>query len=172
MAQTNFLAIFAPNILAKVKTWLTGKYVEETDTASQNIPAGKWVTWKGQICRTKTAITTGDTLSSTNLDTDEEGSLNNSLVNFDSSYTEIDSYTAANPFVIPQDGYIQVMAYGSAYCSVRIMGPNDTNGITHSFSNNVEYWGCNSIFVKKGMRAYISTKYYTNATARYFKLVI
>ena len=65
-----------PGFAKRVKSWLTGKYVENGSTASQNIPAGKWVTWKGQVCKAKTAITTGDTLSATNLDTDEEGALN------------------------------------------------------------------------------------------------
>lgn len=65
-----------PGFAKRVKSWLTGKYVENGSTASQNIPAGKWVTWKGQVCISKTAITAGDTLSSTNLGTEEEGMLN------------------------------------------------------------------------------------------------
>lgn len=65
-----------PGFAKRVKSWLTGKYVENGSTASQNIPAGKWVTWKGQVCRSKAAITAGDTLSSLNLGTEQEGMLN------------------------------------------------------------------------------------------------
>lgn len=88
MGQTNFLSIFAPNFLSKVKTWLTGKYVEDEDTASQNIPVGKWVIWKGQMCQTKTAITTGDTLSSANLDVQDDDGAVNALNSNLKTYTE------------------------------------------------------------------------------------
>lgn len=69
--------IIFPGAIKRLKQFLTGKYIEETNIASQNIPAGKWVIWKNQMCQAKTAITTGDTLSSTNLDTvGDEGAVN------------------------------------------------------------------------------------------------
>ena len=41
--------------------------VEDGDTASQNIPAGQAVIWKGTICTASSAISSGDTLSASNL---------------------------------------------------------------------------------------------------------
>lgn len=50
--------------------------VEDTDTASQNISQGKFVNWKGDLCKSSSAITAGDTLSSNNLSSVDEGGLN------------------------------------------------------------------------------------------------
>ena len=51
-------------------------YVEEGTTASQNIAAGSYVWWQGQMCVAASAIAVGDTLSSTNLTVKSTGGLN------------------------------------------------------------------------------------------------
>ena len=57
-----------------VKTSLA--YIENGNTASQNIPAGAYVIWKNNAYKTNQAISSGDALSSTNLDGISHGMLN------------------------------------------------------------------------------------------------
>lgn len=52
-------------------------YVELTNTATQNIPAGAYVVWKGVLYTASAAISIGDTLSGSNLSAVSGGGLNN-----------------------------------------------------------------------------------------------
>ena len=54
-------------------------YVEDTATASQNIPDGAYVIWEGNAYTANQAISAGDTLSLTNLDPVSTGGMINSL---------------------------------------------------------------------------------------------
>ena len=54
-------------------------YVEDTSTASQNIPAGAYVIWEGNGYTANQAISSGDTLSLTNLDPVSTGGMINAL---------------------------------------------------------------------------------------------
>ena len=82
------MKVIYPGIIKRIKRMLTGNYVEDGNTASQNIAAGKYVTWKNQLCKATTAITTGDTLSSSNLEAVTDGginALNSNIGTFDTS---------------------------------------------------------------------------------------
>ena len=63
-----------PWIVKKLKLGLA--LVEDGDTASQNIASGKYVSWKGNMCQASSAISSGDTLSSSNLTAVDGGALN------------------------------------------------------------------------------------------------
>ena len=54
-----------PWIVKKLKRCIG--IVEDTDTASQAIASNKYVIWKGDVCKSTSAISEGDTLSSSNL---------------------------------------------------------------------------------------------------------
>ena len=56
-------------------------YVENTDTATQNIPSGKYVIWKNNDYKSTQAISIGDTLSGTNLTPLSDGGITNDLKN-------------------------------------------------------------------------------------------
>ena len=56
-------------------------YLESTDTAVNNIPAGKYVFWKNYPYISTSAISVGDTLSSTNLNAVATGGFINALQN-------------------------------------------------------------------------------------------
>ena len=53
--------------------------IQRTDTATQDIEQGTLVIWKGDLCKANSAITSGDTLSSTNLTAVTDGGLNRDL---------------------------------------------------------------------------------------------
>lgn len=61
-------------LISRIKSGLG--IVEETNTATHTIAAGKYVTWKGNVYRAKSAIPSGTTLSSSNLETLSDGGLN------------------------------------------------------------------------------------------------
>lgn len=56
-------------------------YVENTDTATQNIPSGAYVIWKNNDYISTQAISIGDTLSGTNLTALSDGGITNDLKN-------------------------------------------------------------------------------------------
>ena len=56
-------------------------YVENTDTATQNIPSGAYVIWKNNDYKSTQAISIGDTLSGTNLTALSDGGITNDLKN-------------------------------------------------------------------------------------------
>lgn len=60
--------------VGKVKTDLG--IVEETDTATHNISAGQYVIWHGELTTAASAISVGDTLSSSNLTAVSGGGFN------------------------------------------------------------------------------------------------
>lgn len=64
-------------------------YLESTDTATNNIPAGRYVFWKNYAYISTSAISVGDTLSSTNLSAVATGGFINALKN--ELQTEIDT---------------------------------------------------------------------------------
>ena len=51
--------------------------VEKTDTATHAIAEGKYVVWKGHLTKASSAISVGDTLSSSNLTAVSDGLANN-----------------------------------------------------------------------------------------------
>lgn len=61
-------------LISKIKAALG--IVEESNTASHTIASGKFVTWKGDLYKAKSAIPSGTTLSSSNLQAVSEGGLN------------------------------------------------------------------------------------------------
>lgn len=67
------------------------------------------------------------------------------------SYTNIN-----NPFIIPSDGYITTTARNNDYIRVTVFNSNPNNYISCNSLGN-DYTGMiQSIFVKKGMKAYVS----------------
>lgn len=68
-------------------------YVELTNTATHNIPAGAYVVWKGILFRASSIIAIGDTLSSTNLTTVPNGGLNQLAANVDGRAYKYSSLT-------------------------------------------------------------------------------
>lgn len=75
---------FLKRLIAKLKSGMG--IVEDTDVATNTIAAGKYVTWKGTLCKAKTAIPSGTALSSSNLEVVSEGGFNelNNLIKQDS----------------------------------------------------------------------------------------
>ena len=64
-------------ILSKIEDVKTSlAYIENGNTASQNIPAGSYVIWKDDAYKANQAISSNDALSSTNLDAISNGILN------------------------------------------------------------------------------------------------
>lgn len=61
-------------LISKIKAALG--IVENDNTASHTIASGKFVTWKGDLYKAKSAIPSGTTLSSSNLQAVSEGGLN------------------------------------------------------------------------------------------------
>lgn len=66
--------VINPGIINRLKMLFA--IVQDGDTATRNIAKGKCVIWKNTPCRAITDISTGDTLSSVNLSTDDEGYIN------------------------------------------------------------------------------------------------
>lgn len=67
------------------------------------------------------------------------------------SYTNIN-----NPFIIPSDGYITTTARNNDFIRVIVFNSNPNNYISCNSLGN-DYSGMiQSIFVKKGMKAYVS----------------
>ena len=62
--------------------------VEDGDTATHSIAAGKYVVWKGNLCKASTAIAIGTTLSTSNLTAVSDGGLNE----INGNITKIDGY--------------------------------------------------------------------------------
>lgn len=95
-----------PGIIKRLKKMFS-RYIEDEDEASEDIPANKIIIRKNQLKKTKTAITEGDTLSSTNLEDVADGlNLVNDKFNL-SSTEEIVGYFGDDPIykkVICEDG--------------------------------------------------------------------
>ena len=80
-----------PWIVKKLKRCIG--IVEDTDTASQAIASNKYVIWKGDVCKSTSAIYEGDTLSSSNLSAVNGGVGNDLLQDIENKilYEEIGS---------------------------------------------------------------------------------
>lgn len=61
-------------LISKIKAALG--IVEESNTATHAIAAGKYVTWKGDLYKAKSAISSGAALSSSNLEAVPDGGFN------------------------------------------------------------------------------------------------
>lgn len=72
---------FLKRLIAKLKSGMG--IVEDTDVATHTIAAGKYVTWKGTLCKAKAAIPSGTALSSSNLEVVSEGGFNELNSNFE-----------------------------------------------------------------------------------------
>lgn len=77
--------------------------VEDTDTASRNIASGKYVLWKGVLTKASTAISSGTTLSSSNLTSLDDGAIND----LDERINEkINTSAIANNLTTTAAGYV------------------------------------------------------------------
>lgn len=77
--------------------------VEDTDTASRNIASGKYVLWKGVLTKASAAISSGTTLSSSNLTSLDDGAIND----LDERINEkINTSAIANNLTTTAAGYV------------------------------------------------------------------
>lgn len=125
-------------------------YTERGDTATQNIPLGKYVIWKNNPYISIANISSGDTLSSSNLLSLNHGIVDNLLNTVNSQATQINTLNnklkfgnwtdnVALPFEAPADGfmtiYLNPATSSGAYARFSItsthahaMGLNATSG--------------------------------------------
>lgn len=93
-------------------------YVENTDTASQNIPNGSYVIWKNSPYRATTAISIGSTLSGSNLSAISSGGISNDLrYNLLSAYEQLTLETGIT-------GSIYIMRMGKLRVLTGYVNPN------------------------------------------------
>ena len=78
-ADINELSVTLTTVDNAIKRGIA--YLESTDTAVNNIPAGRYVFWKNGAYISTSAISVGDTLSSTNLSAVATGGFINALKN-------------------------------------------------------------------------------------------
>lgn len=98
-----------PWIVKKLKRCIG--IVEDTDTASQAIASDKYVIWKGDICKSTSAISEGDTLSSSNLSAVNDGvgnDLSQAIANLSPSEYSTTGITASSGVSITQGGYFMI----------------------------------------------------------------
>lgn len=102
--------LIPPGIIKRLKRIFTGKYIEDSDTASQNINKGKFVIWKNKLHQAQSNISSGDTLSNTNLGTEiQDGGLNS--IN-DKLTPEALSVTLKTGFSVESWGYARASKIG------------------------------------------------------------
>ena len=80
-------------------------YTERGDTATQNIPLGKYVLWKNNPYVSIASISTGDTLSSSNLTALDHGIVDNLLQTVNSQANQIN---ALNGKIANKLGYVDI----------------------------------------------------------------
>ena len=112
-------------------------WVEDGDTAVNSIASGDFVSWKGVLCTASSAITAGDTLSSTNLTEVSHGGLNalNSKMLFPvlPTRTQVNSGNGSGTATITTDGWHQIyISADSPSCECKINNcqiMNPTSGV-------------------------------------------
>ena len=138
-------------------------YTERGDTASQNIPLGKYVIWKNNPYISIANISSGDTLSSSNLLSLDHGIIDNLLNSVNSQATQINTLNnklkfgnwttnVTLPYEAPADGFITIYlnpaTASGAYARFNIssgnahaMGLNATGGDGVSLSFPIKKGG-------------------------------
>ena len=84
--------------------------VEDGTTATHNIAKGKYVIWNGVMCRATSAISSGDTLSSTNL-TEVSGGVANECVTIDTYNSMATDYMTLLGRTALTTSYVTVSTY-------------------------------------------------------------
>ena len=87
--------------------------------------------------------------------------INNDLTANDlGTVVDIGSYTIQNPYVIPSDGYVTVTSHysvaGTTAIGVILGSTNNTTAVSISATSTARDSDNTSIFVRKGMRAYLA----------------
>lgn len=101
MTRVNIIDFIARKLKALVGI------VQDTDTATVNIAKGKYVIWKGNPCKASSAISSGGTLSASNLTALTEGvgnDINSNIVN----NTYVNSGLSATGCTIGDGGYVTI----------------------------------------------------------------
>lgn len=111
MTRVNIIDFIARKLKALVGI------VQDTDTATVNIAKGKYVIWKGNPCKASSAISSGGTLSASNLTALTEGVGNDinsniaSLMVSSGSFSEVQSIGTSGTYqsyTVPSDGFYTV----------------------------------------------------------------
>lgn len=120
--DTTKLDVVIAGILSSIEDVKTSlAYNENGNTASQNIPAGAYVIWKDDAYKANQAISSGDTLSSSNLDAISNGMLNTikdqmaTIINATTDSTVLATLnTSGATYTIPYDGWFMLSFYNDA----------------------------------------------------------
>lgn len=129
-------------------------YREDGATASQNIPFGSYVIWHGEPYISTSAISSGDTLSGSNLSAKQEGITNALRNDVNSLSTQIGKYSFPNSsswttlpydvtYTAPSDGYVRLRNISSNTASE--VNINGYAGLSAPINTTV------MTFVRKGM---------------------
>lgn len=133
--------------------------VETSTTASQAYAIGEQFILNGTLYTATAAITAGGTIvidgNCTASDTVTEQIHEEHFNVQGTAISLLDYSTDTNPYTFPNDGYVSVYATSAgAYARLRLMDANGTKmAIVKSIYNNAD--ARNSIFVRKGMKAYV-----------------
>ena len=130
-ADINELSVTLTTVDNAIKRGIA--YLESTDTAVNNIPAGRYVFWKNGAYISTSAISVGDTLSSTNLSAVATGGFINALKNeLQTQINTLNSKIEDNSTTTLSDsGLGCTYIKRGGYCYARISGtPTTTSNIT------------------------------------------
>lgn len=92
--------------------------------------------------------------------------------NYIKDETDITNTTSTTPYTFPKDGYVFVNAWNNVgeYIRLIILAPTGSVNISiYTYKSEATVTATNSLFVKKGMRSYVSAKS-THAAALYYTL--
>lgn len=149
------------------------------NATGETITNGSRFYLNGALCRATADIANGATFTfNTNfkvITVDEELTELNSNIskNKIDNVLDISSYSASNPYVVPEDGYITVGANGtSSFVQVTIKGSdgNPTGAKPEVSIGGVTGWTLTTIFIRKGMQVYPNNTTGT-VVVRYFKFL-
>ena len=133
----------APNLLAGLSDVDISTTPQDGDTLVYNATSGKWEK--------------SDIVSEIN---------SNLTKNVLDTYVDISGYASTNnKYTIPDDGYLEIGANGQT----SQWNANFDGGLVMYVNGGYNAWNIQSMFVRKGMQVYISSKT-GSGHARYFKL--
>ena len=133
---------------------------ENGATASQTLNAGSYIMHKGQFCKVTQTIAGGTTITEgVNVDSKTIGGeiseINSNLShNLFGTAIDISSYTSTTQFVAPNDGYIIIASPLQANVNITLYVNNTYFALIETTRQG--YPNVNSVFVRKGMTAYIT----------------
>ena len=144
-----------PTATTKTNPTLVGSVAQiETSPATASHTVGQYLVYNGQLYKVTAAISVGETLVvGTNILAtsvgDEISDLNSDISKHgvNASPINISSYTSANSYTCPTDGYIRVYANGDSIFGLNKAGNNSAT-LLISTGNMA------SVFVRKGTRVY------------------